>query len=77
MPEGGLGSKGKNRIIDSQVADIIVQTFDCCGFPPTPAFEVNATNNWWGSDTGPAMVIENGNATVNVEPFLTKDPGDD
>ena len=37
---GGLGSKGKNRIIGSQFADVYVETFDCCGFPTTPPFAV-------------------------------------
>jgi hypothetical protein len=73
---GGLGSQGKNRVIDSQVADIYVEAFDCCGFPPTPPFTVEAANNWWGSDTGPATVIELNGATVDVTPFLTKEPKD-
>ena len=76
---GGLGSQGKNRIVGSQVADIRVETFDDCGFPPippTPAFTVDAANNWWGSSTGPATVDELGLATVNFTPFLTEDPGD-
>jgi hypothetical protein len=74
---GRLGSQGRNRIIGSQAADIYVEAFDCCGFPPTPTFTVEAANNWWGSDTGPAQVIEAGGATVDVTPFLTEDPGDD
>ena len=73
---GGLGSQGKNRIIDSQVADIYVEAFDFSGFPPTPPFTVDAANNWWGSDAGPATVVELNGATVDVTPFLTEDPGD-
>ena len=71
---GGLGSEGNNRIIDSQIADIVVQTFDCCELPPTPPFAVDAANNWWGSTSGPATVMELGGATVDVDPFLTSDP---
>ncbi len=71
---GGLGSLGQNRIIDSQIADVFVEAFDCCGFPPTPPFSADAANNWWGSDSGPATVVELGGATVNVDPYLTTDP---
>jgi hypothetical protein len=72
---GGLGGQGKNRIIGSLAADIYVGTYDCCGFPPTPAFTVDAANNWWGSSAGPALVVENG-GTVDYEPFLTEDPAE-
>ena len=73
---GGLGSQGENRILDSQVADIYVEAFDCCGFPPTPPFTAEAANNWWGSETGPATVTELGGASVDYTPFLTKEPKD-
>ena len=68
------GRQGQNRIIDSQIADIYVEAWDCCGFPPTPPFSVDAANNWWGSENGPATVIELGVATVDVTPFLTREP---
>ena len=71
---GGLGSEGNNKIIDSQGADIYVETFDCCGFPATPAFSVDAANNWWGTASGPTTVTELGSATVDVDPFLTSEP---
>ena len=73
---GGLGSEGNNKIINSQGADIYVEAFDCCGLPPTPPFTVEAANNWWGSASGPATVIEFGGATVDVTPFLTEEPKD-
>lgn len=73
---GGLGSQGKNRIIGSQTADLVVRAVDCCSAPPTPPFTVDAANNWWGSDAGPATVIQHNGATVDFTPFLTEDPED-
>ncbi len=67
---GGLGSDGKNRIIGSQQSDIFVDAFGAAGF------NVSAADNWWGSDAGPATVIELNGATVDVIPFLTEDPED-
>lgn len=54
---GGLGSQGENRILDSQVADIYVEAFDCCGFPPTPPFTAEAANNWWGSEVRAGQLL--------------------
>jgi len=71
---GALGSIGRNTIIGSQVADVWVYTFDCCGFPQTPPFHVSAAGNWWGSADGPANVLEEGAATVDVSPVLTEEP---
>jgi len=60
---GGLGSAGQNRIIGGAGANIV-----------SDGFEVSAANNWWGSDTGPAVVVELNGGTVDVDPFLTTDP---
>jgi len=72
---GGLGGVGQNRIVGSQSADIWVETVDDRGFRRTPAFTVDAANNWWGSSAGPAVVVQSGSATVTVTPYLTEDPG--
>jgi len=60
---GGLGSAGQNRIIGSEGADIVAD-----------GVAVSATNNWWGSNTGPELVLEINGGTVDVDPFLTSDP---
>ena len=60
---GGLGSAGQNRIIGTVGADIWSD-----GMP------VSAANNWWGSASGPASVVELNGGTVDVDPFLTIDP---
>ena len=60
---GGLGSAGQNRIIGTVGADIWSD-----GMP------VSAANNWWGSASGPASVVELNGGTVDVDPFLITDP---
>jgi hypothetical protein len=60
---GALGSAGQNRIIGTVGADIWSD-----GMP------VSAANNWWGSASGPASVVELNGGTVDVDPFLTTDP---
>ena len=60
---GDLGSLGENRIIGSSDADISVNGVD-----------VDAKNNWWGSNKGPSAVILMNGGTVGFEPFLKKDP---
>ena len=60
---GGLGSAGQNRIIGSDGADISADAID-----------VTAAYNWWGSDTGPELVLEINDGRADVNPFLTSDP---
>ena len=60
---GGLGSAGQNRIIGTVGADIW-----------SDGMAVSAANNWWGSASGPATVVELNGGTVDVDPFLITDP---
>jgi len=59
---GGLGSAGRNRILDNST-DVYIWDFN-----------VVAKNNWWGSPQGPSSSRLEEDATLKFEPFLTKDP---
>lgn len=61
---GNLGSAGQNRIIGTVGADVF-----SFGVP------ASAANNWWGRDAGPSVIVEENGGTVDVDPFLTVDPG--
>ena len=60
---GSLGSAGQNRIIGTTGADVRVI-----------GVHAVAAGNWWGSDLGPAAIVEENGGTVDVDPFLTNDP---
>jgi len=59
---GGLGSAGRNRIVDNANA---VESWN---------YDVVAKNNWWGSPEGPSSSLLEEDATFDFEPFLTADP---
>lgn len=60
---GNLGGSGKNRIFAA--GDTQIEALD---------LDVIATNNWWGTADGPQRVVESGEGSVDVEPFLIRDP---
>jgi len=77
---GGIYNAGILNISSSTIADNTATNFS--GIDTITSLQYNtATNNWWGSDTGPYNLTSNSSGTgnsvadnVNFSQFLTADP---